>query len=67
MLDEPTGWELPPKGFEVKDDGYLAPEDDGSGVVINVSPSRSNDFFSSRNRNHQGIKPLAIQKHLHKS
>ena len=38
MLDEPTGWELPPKGFEVKDDGYLAPEEDGSGVVINVSP-----------------------------
>jgi aconitate hydratase len=36
MLDEPTGWELPPKGFEVKDDGYLAPEEDGSGVVINV-------------------------------
>ena len=21
MLDEPTGWELPPKGFEVKDNG----------------------------------------------
>ena len=38
MLDEPTGWELPPKGFEVKDDGYLAPEEDGSGVVIKVSP-----------------------------
>ena len=38
MLDEPTGWELPPKGFEVKDDGYLAPEEDGSGVVINVNP-----------------------------
>ena len=37
MLDEPTGWELPPKGFEVKDDGYLAPEEDGSGIVINVS------------------------------
>jgi aconitate hydratase len=36
MLDEPTGWELPPKGFEVKDDGYLAPEEDGSGVVIKV-------------------------------
>ncbi|PQB06686.1 aconitate hydratase [Polaribacter filamentus] len=36
MLDEPTGWELPPKGFEVKDDGYLAPKEDGSGVVINV-------------------------------
>ena len=38
MLDEPTGWELPPKGFEVKDDGYLAPQEDGSGVDINVSP-----------------------------
>ena len=34
MLDEPTGWELPPKGFEVKDDGYLAPTADGS--VVNV-------------------------------
>ncbi|WP_347175020.1 aconitate hydratase [Polaribacter uvawellassae] len=37
MLDEPTGWELPPKGFEVKDDGYLAPEADGSGVKIAVN------------------------------
>jgi len=36
MLDEPTGWELPPKGFEVKDDGYLAPEKDGSHVQITV-------------------------------
>ena len=39
MFDEPTGWELPPKGFEVKDDGYLAPEEDGSGVEIKVSPT----------------------------
>ena len=38
MLDEPTGWELPPKGFEVKDDGYLAPEEDGSSVEIKVNP-----------------------------
>ncbi len=38
MLDEPTGWELPPKGFEVKDDGYLAPEEDGSHVQVNVNP-----------------------------
>ncbi len=37
MLDEPTGWELPPKGFEVEDAGYLAPEEDGSGVQISVS------------------------------
>ena len=39
MLDEPTGWELPPKGFEVKDNGYLAPEADGSHVEITVDPS----------------------------
>lgn len=39
MFDEPTGWELPPKGFEVKDDGYLAPEEDGSSVEIKVSPT----------------------------
>jgi aconitate hydratase len=37
MLDEPTGWELPPKGFEVKDDGYLAPEEDGSHVNVVVA------------------------------
>ncbi|WP_299060768.1 aconitate hydratase [uncultured Polaribacter sp.] len=36
MLDEPTGWELPPKGFEVKDDGFLAPKEDGSQVQIAV-------------------------------
>ena len=39
MLDEPTGWELPPKGFEVKDNGYLAPEEDGSGVEVSVNPT----------------------------
>ena len=39
MLDEPTGWELPPKGFEVKDNGYLAPEEDGSGIEVNVDPA----------------------------
>ena len=36
-FDEPTGWELPPKGFEVKDNGYLAPMEDGSGVSVVVS------------------------------
>ncbi|MHA7058098.1 aconitate hydratase [Aquimarina sp. M1] len=39
MFDEPTGWELPPKGFEVEDAGYLAPQEDGSGVEVNVSPT----------------------------
>ncbi len=37
MFDEPTGWELPPKGFEVKDNGYVEPIEDGSGVEITVN------------------------------
>ncbi len=39
MLDEPTGWELPPKGFEVKENGYVEPLEDGSGVEVTVSPT----------------------------
>ncbi|MBT8296812.1 MAG: aconitate hydratase, partial [Maribacter sp.] len=38
-FDEPTGWELPPKGFEVEDAGYLAPDEDGSGLEVKVDPS----------------------------
>ncbi|MBU2998029.1 aconitate hydratase [Cellulophaga baltica] len=37
-FDEPTGWELPPKGFAVEDAGYFAPDEDGSGVEVIVSP-----------------------------
>ncbi len=37
MLDEPTGWELPPKGFEVKENGYVDPVEDGSGVDVIVA------------------------------
>ena len=36
MLDEPTGDELPSKGFDVEDPGYLAPAADGSGVEVVV-------------------------------
>ena len=36
-LDEPSGWELPPKGFEVEDAGYLAPSSDGSKIEVTVS------------------------------
>ncbi|WP_430810336.1 MULTISPECIES: aconitate hydratase [unclassified Carboxylicivirga] len=35
-LDEPTGYELPPKGFAVEDAGYQAPAADGSGVEVVV-------------------------------
>lgn len=36
MLDAPQGVELPPKGFDVEDNGYLAPEADGSAVNVVV-------------------------------
>ena len=30
--------ELPPNGFDVEDDGYQAPAEDGSGIDIVVNP-----------------------------
>lgn len=39
MLDEPTGNELPPKGFDAEDPGFQAPSEDGSGVQVVVSPT----------------------------
>jgi aconitate hydratase len=36
MLDEPTGVELPPKGFSVEDAGYQAPAKDGKNVQVVV-------------------------------
>ena len=38
-LDEPTGMELPERGFSVEDAGYQAPAADGSGVVVKVEPT----------------------------
>ncbi|MDP1972536.1 MAG: aconitate hydratase, partial [Sediminibacterium sp.] len=37
-LDEPTGMELPPRGFAVEDAGYQAPAEDGSSVNVKVDP-----------------------------
>src|SRR5690606_6491184 len=38
MLEEPTGFELPPNGYQVEDAGYQAPAEDGSSVEVIVSP-----------------------------
>ena len=38
MLDEPKGWELPPDGFDVDDNGYIEPMEDGSNVEVVISP-----------------------------
>jgi len=37
-LDEPSGFELPPKGFSVDDPGYLPPAEDGSKLRVIVKP-----------------------------
>jgi aconitate hydratase len=39
MFEEPTGFELPPNGFDVKDAGFVAPMADGSGIQVVVSPT----------------------------
>ena len=38
MLDEPEGYELPPRGFAVDDAGYQAPAANGKGIEVIVSP-----------------------------
>jgi aconitate hydratase len=38
MLDEPSGFELPPRGFSVDDPGYLPPAEDGSKLKVIVKP-----------------------------
>ncbi|MFT5621076.1 MAG: aconitate hydratase [Flavobacteriaceae bacterium] len=37
-LDPPKGDELPSKGFEVEDNGFIAPAADGSGIEVKVNP-----------------------------
>ncbi len=62
-FDEPTGWELPPKGFEVEDAGFLAPEADGSGVQVAVAGDSERlqllePFVPIKNEELQGVKLL---------
>lgn len=38
-FEEPTGFELPPKGFDVDDPGFVPPIADGSSVEVIVSPT----------------------------
>ncbi len=37
-LDPPSGFELPPKGFDVKDAGYQAPAEDATGIEVIIDP-----------------------------
>ena len=37
-LQEPIGFELPPKGYDVEDAGYQAPSGNSSNLIINIAP-----------------------------
>jgi len=39
-LQEPSGFELPPKGYDVKDAGYIAPSNGGGEISIDPSSKR---------------------------
>ncbi len=39
MLDEPQGDSLPKNGFEVENNGFIAPAENGDGVEVAVSPT----------------------------
>jgi len=62
MLEEPTGLELPPKGFDVKDPGYIAPIKDGSKIDIVVKTDSKRlqllEPFTPIDSNLKGVKLL---------
>ncbi|NLY24722.1 MAG: aconitate hydratase [Bacteroidales bacterium] len=37
-LNEPTGFEMPPRGYDVKDAGYLAPSPGATDVDVSIDP-----------------------------
>ena len=62
-LDAPVGIELPPQGFDVEDNGYVEPIEDGSGVEVIVSPTSERlqllePFVPIKNSDLQGMKLL---------
>ncbi|QNJ96643.1 aconitate hydratase [Constantimarinum furrinae] len=62
-LDIPKGIELPPLGFDVKDNGYLEPKADGSSVDVKVAPNSERlqllePFVPIKDEELQGMKLL---------
>ncbi len=62
-LAEPSGFELPPKGFDVEDAGFKAPAEDGSEVDIIVSEDSKrlqllSPFAAWDGKNIEGMKLL---------
>ncbi len=66
-LEEPRGIELPPEGFAVDDNGYLAPQKDGSSVDVIVAQESERlqllePFVPLKDSELQGVK-LLIKAH----
>lgn len=66
-LDEPKGFEFPPKGFDMKDSGYLAPNENGSSVVVEVSENSERlqllaPFENWNGKNYEGLNLLIKAK-----
>jgi aconitate hydratase len=66
-LDEPKGAEAPPKGYAVKDAGFIAPAKDGSRVRVNIDPKSKrlqalSPFPAYDGKNWSGIKLLIKAK-----
>lgn len=62
-LDEPKGLELPPKGFDVEDAGYLEPMADGSSINVKVNPDSERlqlltPFVAIKDSEMQGVRLL---------
>ncbi|MCB2220365.1 MAG: aconitate hydratase [Bacteroidetes bacterium] len=66
-LDEPKGIDFPPKGFDVKDNGYQAPAKDGSDVDVIVKPDSDRlqlltPFEPWNGKNYEGLRVLIKAK-----
>lgn len=66
-LEEPQGIEMPIKGYEVEDNGFQAPAEDGSTIDIKVSPESDRlqllePFAAWDGKNKKGIKLLIKAK-----
>ncbi|MDX1477831.1 MAG: aconitate hydratase [Saprospiraceae bacterium] len=55
-LEPPQGIELPPKGFEVGDPGFIAPPADGSGIDVIIRPD------SNRLQKLEPFKPITHEQ-----
>ncbi len=66
-LDEPSGDQFPPNGFDVKDAGYIAPAKDGRKVGVNIDPQSKrlqalSPFSAWDGKNLTGMKVLIKAK-----